>query len=343
MSTDITTVGANGPANPLPQTTSQPEATPPKAPDTKPEQFFASIKPGLDSPLPDSCKTFCRAVLEYEKITKQPALVVLQNDATFDDIDSITSELADAIIDSKEQIEAGKELNLILHTLGGDPSAGYKLSIFLQKRTGGFNVVIPKMAKSAGTLIALAANRMIMGEMAELGPLDMQVRDPESDLWDSALNETKSLQTLSREALVLYAEKMQLLGNLHGGKRFETRNRIATDFVNEMIRPLVEKIDAVHYTKMARIMEIMKMYGKQLMKRAGYPPKRLAAVVQSLGEDYPDHGYIIDAREARALGLRVETPKGDKGVCVETMSKLCGNITMIGRISSSHETKTSTA
>jgi ClpP class serine protease len=120
---------------------------------------------------------------------------------------------------------------------------------------GRFEVVVPKMAKSAGTLICLGATKIIMGEMAELGPLDMQVVDRESGVWDSALNETKSLQTLSREALVLYTEKMELLKKVQRWKTFETRNRIATDFVNEMIRPLVEKIDAVHYTKMVRIMK----------------------------------------------------------------------------------------
>ena len=181
----------------------------------------------------------------------------------------------------------------------------------------------------------LGATKIIMGQMAELGPLDMQVRDPESESWDSALNETKALQTLSREALVLYAEKMQVLQKLYPWKTFQTRNRIATEFVNEMIRPLVEKIDAVHYTKMARIMEIMKKYGMSLMNRAGYPTVRIKKIVESLGEDFPDHSYVIDLRDAQDLGLRAESPRHELTHVIETMAKVCGNATIIGRISSS--------
>jgi hypothetical protein len=273
--------------------------------------------------------------LDYEGITQSPVWIIIQSDSANQPIDNISDGLADAIIDSENQFSTDKKWTLLLHTLGGDPHAGYRIATFLQKVTGGFDVVIPKMAKSAGTLISLGAEKIVMGKMSELGPLDMQVRDTESDLWDSALNETKSLQTLSREALLLYAEKMEVLKNVCRGKKFDTKNRIATEFVNEMIRPLVEKIDAVHYTKMARVMEIMKKYGRQLMTRVGYPPRKVGQVVDSLGDDFPDHSYIIDSREARALGLRVENPHHELTACVEQMADFCGEMTIIGRISSS--------
>jgi hypothetical protein len=307
------------------------QPTAPPAPPLK-EVFFASVHPGEDNPLPDTLNTFCKAILQYETVTESPVWVMIQSDVGYTDMDSISDGLADAIINGKNQFSSDEKWTLVLHTLGGDPHAGYRIGTFLQKATDGFSVVIPKMAKSAGTLISLAALRIIMARMAELGPLDMQVRDTESDLWDSALNETKSLQTLSREALVLYAEKMELLKKVYRQKSFDTKNKIATEFVNEMIRPLVEKIDAVHYTKMARVMEIMKKYGRQLMKRANYPAARVNSVVESLGDDFPDHSYIIDSREARELGLRVESPRPELAECVEKMAGFCGELTIVGRI-----------
>jgi hypothetical protein len=322
------------PQQTTPGTPSSP--APPSAPAAT-ELFFASIFPGPDRPLPESCNGFARAVLAYEKAVGCPVWVVLHDESSNDDKDMISEWIVSQIIASKNQIESGKKIHLILHTLGGNPHAGYRLATFLQKRTGGFEIVIPTQAKSAGTLIALGAMKITMGEMAELGPLDMQVKDLESDLWDSALNETKSLQTLSREAFLLYAEKMEVMRSLYARKRFETKNRIATDFVNEMIKPLVEKIDAVHYTKMARIMEIMKKYGLQLMKRAGYSERSLEGVIQSLGEEYPDHSYIIDSREAKDLGLRADHPKAELAPLIEDMAKICGNTTVVGKITSSTE------
>ena len=231
---------------------------------------------------------------------------------------------------SPESLLSDEKLNIILHTSGGIPDAPlFRLGTFFQKRYPDFSVLVPKKAKSAGTLFALSARRIItMGEMAELGPLDMQVRDPETDLWDSALNETKALQTLSREALILYTAKMDLLRGMLSRKSFETRSRIATDFVNEMIKPLVDKIDAVHYTKMARIMEIMKKYGRELMSRAGYTKEKVTKAVEALGEDFPDHSYVIDSIEARRLGLRVFVPRDEAVPLVQAMADICGGTTI---------------
>ena len=36
--------------------------------------------------------------------------------------------------------------------------------------------MVPNMAKSAGTLIALGADRIVMGYCSELGPIDPQIR-----------------------------------------------------------------------------------------------------------------------------------------------------------------------
>jgi hypothetical protein len=297
------------------------------------ELFFASVEPGLDTPLPENCSNFARAVLEYEEKTGLPAFVLVQNDALFGKMDTITLELGSAICGA--DLPSDKRISLILHTFGGDPQASYRIATCLQKKTQGFEVVVPKMAKSGGTLVCLGALKIIMAPMAELGPLDMQVKDEETDLWDSALNETKALQTLSKEALILYAEKMELLSKLYRSKAFETKNRIATEFVNEMIRPLVEKINAVHYTKMARIMEIMKKYGRELMVRAGYSSVRATKAVDALGDGFPDHSYIIDSREAREVGLRTENAKPDVVAIIDKMTSDCGLATIVGRISSS--------
>ena len=303
---------------------------------TQTEVFFASIFPGPDRPLPESCNAFAKAVIDYERSVVCPVWVLIQNESTpTEAMATLTEALASSLITARDQFESDKKMHLILHTLGGDPHAGYKIAVFLQKTTSGFEVVIPKQAKSAGTLMALGATKITMGYMAELGPLDMQVKDLETDLWDSALNETKSLQTLSREALLLYVEKMEVLNSLYRRKAFETKSKIATEFVNEMIRPLVEKLQVVHYTRMARIMDIMKKYGRQLMKRAGYSPKSVEAVIESLGEEYPDHGYIIDVREARDLGLRAESPKTEVASFIEQMEKVCGCQTIVGKLTSS--------
>jgi ClpP class serine protease len=75
-------------------------------------------------------------------------------------------------------IKKGISLDLMLHTPGGDIDAAEKLISLLHSWTGEeckLRVVVPDFAKSAGTLMALGANKIVMSDWSELGPIDPQV------------------------------------------------------------------------------------------------------------------------------------------------------------------------
>lgn len=66
-------------------------------------------------------------------------------------------------------------LDLILHTPGGNIAATESLVIYLKKLFGNdIRVFVPQIAMSAGTMIALAANTIVMGKQSNLGPIDPQ-------------------------------------------------------------------------------------------------------------------------------------------------------------------------
>jgi len=66
---------------------------------------------------------------------------------------------------------------LMITSPGGDPNAAEKLLFMCRKRfTGGFHVVVPNYAKSAATMIALGSDKILMGYLAELGPIDPQLQ-----------------------------------------------------------------------------------------------------------------------------------------------------------------------
>lgn len=75
-------------------------------------------------------------------------------------------------------IKKGTSLDLMLHTPGGDIDTAEKLTSLLHSWTGPDNklrVIVPDFAKSAGTLMALGANKIVMSDSSELGPIDPQV------------------------------------------------------------------------------------------------------------------------------------------------------------------------
>lgn len=80
-------------------------------------------------------------------------------------------------VDLLHNIPAGENVDLILHTGGGDIDAAEKLISMVRKKVGKarLRVIVPDYAKSAGTLIALGADSIVMSDTSELGPIDPQI------------------------------------------------------------------------------------------------------------------------------------------------------------------------
>ena len=66
-------------------------------------------------------------------------------------------------------------IDLILHTPGGLVLAAEQIARSLARRKGKVTVFIPHYAMSGGTLIALAADEIVMDKNAVLGPIDPQI------------------------------------------------------------------------------------------------------------------------------------------------------------------------
>lgn len=66
-------------------------------------------------------------------------------------------------------------IDLVLHTPGGLVLASEQIACALKRHPGKVSILIPHYAMSGGTLIALAADEIIMDEDAVLGPVDPQL------------------------------------------------------------------------------------------------------------------------------------------------------------------------
>lgn len=87
----------------------------------------------------------------------------------------IDIEDAQTIIPAIEQTPKDQPINLILHTPGGLVLAAMQIARALKAHPAKVTVYVPIMAMSGGTLIALAADEIVMGEFSALGPIDPQL------------------------------------------------------------------------------------------------------------------------------------------------------------------------
>jgi ATP-dependent protease ClpP protease subunit len=81
-----------------------------------------------------------------------------------------------AFMNSAYGLDKNKGLDLILHTPGGDVAATESIVNYLYSIFGNnIRVIVPHMAMSGGTMIALSAKEIIMGNHSDLGPIDPQI------------------------------------------------------------------------------------------------------------------------------------------------------------------------
>lgn len=160
---------------------------------------------------------------DIQEITGRELIIYFTNEGMIDfrDADDISEVLDDC---------QSHDVDLLLQTPGGIIDACEKVISVLTLRLNTYRVLIPSWAKSAGTIIALASNEIVMGVNSELGPIDPQfngipaefIRDdpaqqyPIRQIAESAIIRTRKLasQVLSRG--MLKGEKQDQINSLVG-------------------------------------------------------------------------------------------------------------------------------
>ena len=86
----------------------------------------------------------------------------------------ITHEDVNAFMSVMYGMTWSRDLTLVLHTPGGVTNATETIVAYLRSKFNDIEVIVPTYAMSAGTMISLAANRIVMGRQSQLGPIDPQ-------------------------------------------------------------------------------------------------------------------------------------------------------------------------
>lgn len=69
----------------------------------------------------------------------------------------------------------GKALDIIVHSPGGVPEATEQIVNYVRSKYDSVRIIVPQNAMSAATMLACAADRIIMGKHSALGPIDPQI------------------------------------------------------------------------------------------------------------------------------------------------------------------------
>lgn len=209
----------------------------------------------------------------------------------------IAPDVTPVIFRHLEMLGEQPRIDLFLYTRGGDILTPWRLIQLLREYTGELGVLVPYRAYSAGTLLCLGADELLMGKMAELGPIDPSVVN--------AFNPQDPLNARARvpvnvEDVYSYLSLAREKAGLTGGADLAG----AFTLLAERIHPLA--LGNVHRNYL-----LIRSLARKLLQLRRNPPAEEAAeaIVNHLTEKFYAHNYMITRREAAGdIGLPVIYP-----------------------------------
>ena len=191
-------------------------------------------------------------------------------------------------VDMLHNIDEGAPIDLLLHTCGGDVDACEMLVklVLAKVGTARFRVIVPALAKSAGTLMALGANTIIMSDTSELGMID-----PQFQMRDSQGNEFS-------HSVIGYLEAFD-----------EYSQALRTDPKDPVALLMLDSFDGKVVKKFRGIRDRVRIFAEDLLKRQGLESSRISSELLSSSR-WKTHGQPIRHADATQLKLPVEYMPG---------------------------------
>ncbi len=140
--------------------------------------ILSMLQPVLQRKLLDAMRQ--RKIAEIEKSRGSRVILLVHRQETmsllgFPLMRFINIEDSEEVIRAIQLTDDNVPLDLILHTPGGLVLAATQIARALKEHPAKTTVFVPHYAMSGGTLIALAADEIVMSKHAVLGPIDPQL------------------------------------------------------------------------------------------------------------------------------------------------------------------------
>lgn len=196
---------------------------------------------------------------------------------------------------------------LFLTTPGGSADCAYRMARCLQQHyaDGCISLHVDWICKSAGTLLAVGSDELVMADRGELGPLDVQLGKPDEVAeWSSGLTPVQALAFLQAKSFDLFQDhflKLRFGSSLQITTR--TAAEIAANMTIGLFRPIYEQLDPLRLGETQRETMVAYEYGQRLERK-----NLKSDALDQLLTDYPSHRFVIDRREARQMFERVRPP-----------------------------------
>ena len=210
----------------------------------------------------------------------------------------ISPEAIDLFVHHLERIGVVANMTLYLYTRGGDTLAAWSLINLLRIFTEHLEIIVPNKSHSAGTLLCLGADSIMMTKQATLGPIDPSVQTPLCpQIPGAAPNAKVPVSVESINGYIEFARKT--LGS-------------NTDLTQVFIH-LANTVHPLVLGDAFRARGQIRMLASRLLTRNHKGKEEINKILEFLCSESGSHDYTINRREAKnGLDLPIAKPNDEQ-------------------------------
>lgn len=207
----------------------------------------------------------------------------------------IGNDVVDLLSEHLDAIFPAKKISLILYTNGGNTMAAWNMVNMLKMFCDDLEIIVPSRSRSAGTLMCLGADRVLMTKQATLGPIDPSLNGPLNPGIPGASPDARA--SVSVEAVRGYIEMAKQDFGIKAG----------ADMAHVLMN-LSEKVHPLVLGSIFRSRSQIQALARELLKGQVKDAAKTKRIIDFLCSESGSHDYTINRREAKQLGLNVEVP-----------------------------------
>ena len=208
---------------------------------------------------------------------------------------AIAQDCIDSFVNLLEDVGPTQRISLILHTNGGQTLAAWRLVNLIRMFCDEFEVLVPFKALSAGTLIALGADRVVMTKQAALGAIDPSVNNP--------LNPQVNVGNLPVSVPVSVENVRGFIDMARDELGIKGEEAIKSILLN-----LTDHIHPLVLGETFRVQAQIRFLAEKLLPYQVEDGNKIISIIDFLSAQSGSHDYTINRREASDLGLAIDKP-----------------------------------
>lgn len=204
----------------------------------------------------------------------------------------------------KETCKNGEGIDIFLYTRGGDTNAVWPLVCLLREFDKDFEVLVPFRAHSSGTMLALAAKKIVMTRIGELSPID-----PTTGNQFNPADPSNPVQKLGISVEDVNAYEKYFHQALGHSDDSELSKSIKEKYSQELIPFLDTLVKNVHPLALGNVhrvhLQIRQLAAMLLSHHTA--KKDISNIINKLTSQYYSHLHMIGRQEAKELlGTKIE-------------------------------------